>query len=407
MESVESAANQTGASDFVRVVRNADDVGDIADCWRAWCQNPASDMAWCLQEIRSSPESMRPHVLVHYRNGRPNALLVGRCEMKRPDLRIGYFRIPVRKVRCLTFPNGALVGDASATTCKGFLDTIRASLAAGEADAATIYHCELASPIATITRGRAVTGHRFDRRSTAKVLRARMLIDERSSSVIGLSAGERQHQKRRSKMLRELTGDVQIACYRSETEIDRLMKDVEAVAAKTYQRGLGVGFTDTPQMRERFCFEARMGWLRAYVLYIAGRPCAFWISNLYRAVLFSCYLGFDPAYARYSPGAYLMLEVINRLGQEAGGVAVKQIDFGVGEAEYKARFGNRLEQVVSLSMFAPSISGVALGALHTVVEASNTAAARLLTASGLLSRLKRAWRSRLRPPAGNGGKAPV
>jgi ribosomal protein S18 acetylase RimI-like enzyme len=59
-----------------------------------------------------------------------------------------------------------------------------------------------------------------------------------------------------------------------------------------------------------------MSWLRAYVFCIADRPCAFWICNLYRAVLYSCFLGFDPAYARYSPGAYLMLEVINRLSQE-------------------------------------------------------------------------------------------
>jgi CelD/BcsL family acetyltransferase involved in cellulose biosynthesis len=224
-----------------------------------------------------------------------------------------------------------------------------------------------------------------------------MLMDEHTSSVIGLSARERQQQRRREKLLRELRGEFRTVCFCSDTELDRLMKDVEAVAAKTYQRGFQIGFVDTPQMRERLRFEACMGWLRAYVLYVAERPCAFWITNIYRGILYSDFLGFDPAYTRYSPGTYLTLEVIDRLNRDSANAPVGKIDFGVGEAEYKVRLGNRLEQVVSVLMFAPSISGRTLGALHTVVGACNSGATRLLAASGLLPRLKRAWRSRLRP----------
>jgi hypothetical protein len=394
MTSIETSTD--AKADFVKVVRNAKDIADISDCWRAFCQHRDMDVERYLQEINSSPQTTRPHVLVYYRLGRPQALLIGRYEIKRPDLRIGYFRIPIRRVRYLTFLNGALVGEVSSTTCKGFIESIQASLAAGEADVATIYHCELASPIVAATRARAA-GRPFDRTSRARVHRTRMLIDERTSSVIGLSAGERQHQRRRSKMLRELGQDARIVCFCSDAELDRLMKDVETVAAKTYQRGLQVGFVDTPQMRERLRFEARMGWLRAYALYIADRPCAFWITCIYRGIVHSDFLGFDPAYARYSPGTYLMLEVINRLSQESASVPTRKIDFGVGEAEYKVRYGNRSEQVVSVLMFAPSIRGSTLGALHAVVEACNGGAERFLTASRLLPRLKRAWRSRLRP----------
>lgn len=387
-------ASTDAQTDFVKVVRNAKDITDIADCWRAFCRHRDMDIERYLQEINSSPQTTRPHVLVYYRLGRPQALLIGRYEMKRPDLRIGYFRIPIRRVRCLTFLNGALVGELSSTTCKGFIENIQSSLADGEADAATIYHCKLASPIVVATRA---AGRPFDRTSRAQVHRMRMLIDGETSSVIGLSAGERQHQRRRGKMLRELGQDARIVCFCSEAELDRLMKDVETVAAKTYQRGLQVGFIDTPQMRDRLRFEARMGWLRAYVLYIADRPCAFWIACIYRGIVHSDFLGFDPAYGRFSPGTYLMLEVINRLSQELASVPIRKIDFGVGEAEYKVRYGNRSEQVVSVLMFAPSIRGLTLGALRAVVEACNGGAERLLTASRLLPRLKRAWRSRLRP----------
>jgi hypothetical protein len=347
------------------------------------------DVEHYLQEMNSSPLTTRPHVLVYYRQGRPKALLVGRYEVKRPDLRIGYFQIPAGSVRFLTFPIGALLGDVSASACKHIIDNIQASLAAGEADAATIHHCELASPMAAIARAHAA-GRPFGQTSTVQVHRTRMLVDERTSAVIKPSARER-------KMLKEHRGELRIVCFCSDTELDRLMKDVEAVAAKTYQRGLQVGFADTPQMRERLRFEARMGWLQAYVLYIADRPCAFGITNIYRGIVYCDFLGFDPAYARYSPGIYLMREVIDRFSRESANASVRQIDFGVGEAEYKARFGNQSKQLVSVSMFAPSIRGLTLGGLQTVVGACNAGAERLLAASGLLPRLKRAWRSRLRP----------
>jgi len=395
MMSIDIVANPIEPADCVRVVRNVKDIANLSDCWRACCHHRDIDVEWYLQEISSSPTT-RPHVLAYYQAGRPKALLIGRYEMKRPDLRIGYFRVPVRNVRSLTFPAGALVGEISPAACQHFIDNIRASLAAGEADAATIYHCELASPIAAIGRAHSSARRPFGRTSQVRVHRTRMLWDERTSSIIGLSAGERQHQRRRRKMMRDLGQEARVVCFCSDNEIDCLMKDVETVAARTYQRGLLVGFVDTPQMRERLRFEARMGWLRAYVLYVADRPCAFWITNLYRGILYSYFLGFDPAYARYSPGAYLMLEVIDRHSQQSAGAPARQVDFGVGEAEYKVRFGNRLEQVVSLFMFAPSVSGFTFEALHRIVEACNSSAARVLDASGLLPRLKRAWRSRLR-----------
>jgi CelD/BcsL family acetyltransferase involved in cellulose biosynthesis len=108
-------------------------------------------------------------------------------------------------------------------------------------------------------------------------------------------------------------------------------------------------------------------------------------------------LGFDPAYGRYSPGVYLIVEVIDRLSRHSADPRVRLIDFGVGEAEYKIRLGNRSQQKVSVSIFAPSARGVTLNALQTFVRICQASAERLLMNSGLLARLKRAWRSRIRP----------
>ena len=397
MTSVETVADRAEPPDRVRVLRNIEHIDEIADYWRACGRHRDTDVDHYLQEISSSPRTTRPHVLVASRHGRPTALLVGWYEVKRPNLRIGYVRIPTGRIRCLTFPNGALLGDGSAANCKPFIEAIRASLATGEADAAMVHHCDADSPMAALARAHAGSGLLSGPALSSQVHRTRVPLDEQTTGSLGLSTRERQHQRRREKQMRAVPIQARVACFCADRDLDQLMADVETVAGRTYQRGLRIGFTDTPQMRHRLGFAARMGRLRAYVLYIADRPCAFWITGLYRGTLYSDFLGFDPTYARYSPGTYLILNVIDRLGRESANVPVRLIDFGVGEAEYKVRLGNRSVQKVSIFMFAPSVRGVALNALYRTVASLNVGAAGILAGTGLLPRLKRAWRSRLRP----------
>src|SRR6185312_7829072 len=94
-----------------------------------------------------------------------------------------------------------------------------------------------------------------------------------------LSSKARKNLKWQSKkFVAEHAGQVQIKCFQSKGELNTAIMDVEAIASKTYQRALGVGFADTRAMRERLLFEAERGWLRIYLLYASGKPCAFWIA---------------------------------------------------------------------------------------------------------------------------------
>lgn len=55
---------------------------------------------------------------------------------------------------------------------------------------------------------------------------------------------------------------------------------------------------------------AERGWLRLYFLKLNGRPIAFYFTLVYGQKLYYLKLGYDPAYARYSPGILLHQEIL-------------------------------------------------------------------------------------------------
>jgi len=384
-----------GPSDVVRIIRDAADVMEIAEFWRSSRVHRDADIDYFMWGLEAFPHVLRPHVLVYYRDGAPRALLVGRCELRPLNLKLGYFRISSPPVRILTFINGGHAGEVSALSCSLFVDSIRQSLAAGEADAATIVYADVESRLFALGRSRpaALLSDRLQRPSIHRYWR---ITPNGGSLLAGLSKGERQQCSRKARLLqRDFDGQVRIACFRDETDVERLAVDAELVAKKTYQRRLRVGFADTAEMRRRLGFEARMGWLRGYILYLAGAPAAFWIASLYHGTLFVDFLGFDPAFAKYSPGIHLILAAVEALGTEPAEAPLREIDFGIGEAEYKRRFGNHSRHESCVFMFAPSFRGLRLSVTQMLVTACNNCVASLLAGTGTLSRLKRAWRRNL------------
>jgi CelD/BcsL family acetyltransferase involved in cellulose biosynthesis len=192
--------------------------------------------------------------------------------------------------------------------------------------------------------------------------------------------------------LRDFSGAVKIASFRKVTEVDNLVKDAEQVAQKSYQRGLGVGFVNSPEVRERLRLKAQKGWLRAYVLYVADRPCAYWICDLNQGILGGNHVGFDPGLAKYSPGMYLMMKVIEGFC-DARDNEVVEVDFALGDAEYKQELGNREWQEAPVYIFAPSLKGVELSLIRYLTAGIDQSLKKLLGRTTLLRRIKKNWRT--------------
>src|ERR1700724_4928411 len=78
----------------IRVCKSLDEVFAVRDICTAWPGHRDSDFDVSQRVVWTWKEVLRPHVIVLYRNGAPDAVLVGRIENTRIDARVGYLRVP-------------------------------------------------------------------------------------------------------------------------------------------------------------------------------------------------------------------------------------------------------------------------------------------------------------------------
>jgi CelD/BcsL family acetyltransferase involved in cellulose biosynthesis len=384
------------AQNDLKIIRTIADIEPLREFWTSQPTHRDADLAFYLFFLGTTREVIRPHVIALYRDHLPYALLVGRLEERRLDIKIGYFRLWTRKFRTLTFVYQGLLGDQSELSSESFIRSILKALRDGEADVAMLHSLDVSMPLFRLAI--SLPRRRFsDRVTTPEVHRATELRSVKGTFLNSLSQKARYQQRRKTKALaEEFQGNVRIECFTREDQVGRLMQDAEVVACKSYQRGLGVGFSDTEFMRQRLTMEAGKGWLRGYVLYLGDQPCSFWITSLCDNVLHSNVLGFDPSYAKYSPGMYLVIKVIEDIHDHHNASQPTEVDFGLGEAEFKERLSNRSWWESSVYIFAPTLLGFSVNSLRTLVALSEKLMRTILEKSGLLSKVKRVWRARMR-----------
>jgi CelD/BcsL family acetyltransferase involved in cellulose biosynthesis len=70
---------------------------------------------------------------------------------------------------------------------------------------------------------------------------------------------------------------------------------------------------------------------------------------------------------------------------------VKEVDFGLGDADWKQRFGDQQWQEASTSIFAPTMKGLGINGLRTLSTFVDQAVKRILEKTQILARMKRLW----------------
>jgi Acetyltransferase (GNAT) domain len=340
----------------VRVIRTTGEILSIRRVWANWCGNPDADPDLFLLHSGREGKVIRPHVIVVFRNGEPDCILVGRLEEARQKIKIGYATVFRPYVRTLLFLSGGYLGNQTRENSEIIVAEIRKSLTSGEADCAELRQVPLDSSLSVEARTRPDF---FCRQHVCAkhVHRYLELPGSFEDYMRTLPRKQRHEARRHARLLWEDFPDAtQIQCYTNEQQIEQLTRDVQKIHASSYQSALGVGFTNSERTRTRFHAVARTGGLRACVMYVSGEPVAFFIAFKFKEALFGQYLGFNPKFQKYSPGLQILLHAIEDSCQPAAGLSV--VDLGWGDRNYKRAICNRSWMESPVHIFAPTLHGL-------------------------------------------------
>jgi hypothetical protein len=314
-------------------------IASLRDSWLALSPSRLDadpDYLAAVSAVR--PEVISPYIATVERGESPTAMAIGRLETYALPCKVGYQRIPLPKLRTITIVDGGMLGDLADGGAEQLVRELVAVVDRDEAEALAFHRLQTGSPAhEAVLRVGDLSRRRF--RVDAPRPRWQLdLPDSREEYLKSRSRSTRESLRRYEKRFeKDFAGRIEVRRFQMADDFDAIVSDMEPVAAKSYQRSLGVGFTDSREFRVLIELGLRRGWFRAWVLYIDGVPSAFWFGFGYGGVFSIGSPGYDPALGDYRVGNYVHLRMIDDLCHDP---TISTVDYGSGDAEYKRRFGS-------------------------------------------------------------------
>lgn len=376
-----------GGACVVRVARSVEQVESLREAWTSLLGDSVqTDPDYFLWSLLEGPQVIRPHVLAVERDGRAEAIVAARIADARLPCKLGHTTVYAPTVRAICVVRGGLLGHVDADTATAIVDELRAGLERGEADVVLFRQLERESAL----HRAAMAGATFaTRQQHAARTDLRWQIDlppTLEAYLASVSSSTRKGVRRTASRLEQQFGDrLSIRIFRGAADLDLFFGEVETVAARTYQRRLGVGYLGDDRERARLRLLAAHGWFRGYVLYLDGRPIAFELGEVYRGRFHSLAGAYDPAYGQHRVGAYLLLRAIEDLAVDP---EVSVFDFGFGDAEYKSKLGHRSLEEGDLVIYARRPRPIWINFARTALLEVSRAVTSGLRRLALLERIK-------------------
>ena len=375
----------------IRVFRSDEEILTLRHLWEKWAVEPTSDIDQFLLVCRIRTNVRNPHVIVVSGDEGPVAILAARLENGKIASSLGYFASVQFSVRNLSVVYCGLLGRVDDAVVVALMKSLSGTLKTREADVVTLYHLPPDSPLLAAAM-RQVSCLWRDGKPSLNPHWQLMLHDKPEELRQKIRAKHRSLVcQKTQKLEKAFPGRVSYHNFETGDDVKGLCAELESVARLTYQRGLGEGFMDDADHRERFELFKRRKTLRARIIRVDNVARAFDVGFLYRDVYYFSETGYDPTYRAYEMGTLTFLQMIDLLIEEG----VTKFDFGFGDAHYKQRFGNHLTHEATMRLYSPSTKGFFIRWCIGIADSVSALVRRLVKRLGFVDRLKKAWRQRL------------
>jgi hypothetical protein len=184
----------------------------------------------------------------------------------------------------------------------------------------------------------------------------------------GMGGKSRNTLRRKVRQLEKRDDKLEIRRVDHPAQVPPFLEAASEISRNSWQqRVLGERVSDNEQTRRSLMDLAERGLLRSYLLTSGGDPCAFLIGYHYRGVFNSGELGFHQRFADYSPGTVLWYLLLEDLHADP---SMTLLNFGMGDAAYKRRFGNAQSSDSSWLVMGRSIRNRLLARSHAAFDGS-------------------------------------
>lgn len=360
--------------------------------WEPLQWHPNTDFEHFVLVCRHRPRVLAPCAVSVGPDNSCTAIVAARLEEEvfRPYL--GYLKLPGIRCRRLAVLHGGVLGALDAAAVPLVLNALKRLAVDNRADVIWFNHL----PETAVGLWDALQSKRSGSWRIVPLQEARhwelTLPKERGFLLARMRSKHRSWIKRKeNEFAKAYPHAVQWHWYRHIESLERLCQQMEDVARTTYQRALGAGFVYDTLTHARLALFAQRGQLRVALWEVGGQPAAFWLGEVYRGVFHSAATGYLPSLRQYEIGTLMLLRMVDELVAEG----IERLDFGLGDADYKRRFGDRSWREADAYLLSSCIRGRILFLYMKVVHRLEKLARQAMTRAPGRHAIKSVWRRRL------------
>jgi hypothetical protein len=337
-----------------------------------------TDLEYFLFMLQKRENVVKPYVIILEQNGNLETLFIGSIEHYKYNCKIGPIMLYKQNVRSLTIYN---------TNIKGIIDQINGKILISE-----IIKClknkkaDLAYFIGIPTDSKI---HEFGNKLNKIFIKDYFpelnyqfkltLPDSIEDFYRTRKIGFKEAKKNLRRLNKKYEGNVELKVYETKEDVKKICEDMEEISKKTYQYTLGVGFKNNIEKRSQLHFFAERGRIKVFILYIAGKPSAFWSGYINRGSYEPTFggTGYDPKYKKYGIGKIAMLKAIENLCEDS---RIKYINYGIGD----------IKQEISLFyIFQPTLRGFGLNTMRIICGTSQSLGKMVLDRLHMMQKWKK------------------
>jgi hypothetical protein len=377
-------------------ITSVEEIDKMRHLWEKWQYHPNADIDFYQMILKVRKEVAEPYIVMLFEGINPISILVGRKEVSEIPFKAGYLNLFKIRVVAFNVIYGGCLGNFSEKNSELVVDGLKELIKKKEFEIVFFHLINVESALYKVLRNSS--SYLFRDNLRISNVHWKMNVPNRYDEILAKLKRKHRYWLRRvsTQLEKDEANQIRIKCISKIDNIESTCKDIEAIAKNTYHRGLGVGFTNNEEYRERLQLLSDKGWLLLYILYIKGVPMAYWLTTIYKGIIHLNATGYNSQYQKYEIGTYVLTKLFEDICNKK---KANVVDFGFGDALYKQRFGDNSWEESDYILFPKTIKGAGVNFLRMVIYKISDIVKRSLKRSNLINSIKKIWRNKLKGKA--------